>query len=338
MGERTDRDEERPEDAWQAIVEHGESHPGHGLEEHSRRLREAGPFPPSYRRTALIVDTDVGGDPDDALALAVAAIRMPELGLVVTSDERGGERARFARHLLDALGRPEVPVVAGAQVGEARAFCVEDLVPESVPRQPAGVVDAVGDLCDRVDGPLRWVGMGPTSNLAAVLDARPALAGRLRVTQMGGALRYRDPERAEHNFRLDAAAATAVLGAAREPWLVTSDVTFTPETEVTAESPLYRMLAEPDAPAWAATLRAHLDRWFARFHPGSMQHDALTLSAAAELPFVEFSFTNVALDDLGRMRLDPAGPRVFLSRKADYPAFMRWLTIQLGPITTPSQP
>jgi hypothetical protein len=40
---------------------------------------------------------------------------VPELSLVLTSDERGGERARFARHLLNLLGRPEVPVVAGAE-------------------------------------------------------------------------------------------------------------------------------------------------------------------------------------------------------------------------------
>ncbi|WP_174553488.1 hypothetical protein [Nocardia lijiangensis] len=42
----------------------------------------------------LIIDTDRGGDPVDAIALAVAvASRLPELALVATSDECGGRRA-----------------------------------------------------------------------------------------------------------------------------------------------------------------------------------------------------------------------------------------------------
>jgi purine nucleosidase len=61
-----------------------------------------------------------------------------------------------------------------------------------------------------------------------------------------------------------------------------------------------------------------------------MQHDALTLSAALELQFVRFSLTSVSFDPIGRLRADPAGPRVFLSRAAEYAAFMRWLTSELS--------
>lgn len=46
-------------------------------------------------------------------------------------------------------------------------------------------------------------GMGPMSNLARVLTDLPNARDRLVITQMGGALNYRDPERAEHNVRMD---------------------------------------------------------------------------------------------------------------------------------------
>jgi inosine-uridine nucleoside N-ribohydrolase len=172
--------------------------------------------------------------------------------------------------------------------------------------------------------------MGPMSNLAAVLASSPELSERLMVTQMGGALNYRDSSRAEHNIRLDPVAARTVLRLAKEPLFVTSDVTFTAEIEVTAESAIYRSLAAPDSPEWARLLTEHLDRWFAEFHPGTIQHDALTLSAALELPFVNFDLVRVALDEIGRMREDDDGAPIFMSYSARYPAFLRWLSSQLN--------
>lgn len=280
-----------------------------------------------------IVDTDVGGDPDDALALAAAAHQVANLALVTTCDERGGDRARFARHLLDVLGRPDVPVVAGRDLGGTGYFCVGDLFPAGTPAQRSGqhgdlfgdVVGAVKAVCDRVGGPVRWIGLGPLTNLATVLTVHPGLADRLVVTQTGGAIRYRDPTRAEHNFRLDPQAAHTVLRLARGLRLVTSDITFNPAVEITAESRIYRALAAPGAPEWARLLRAHLDRWFADAYPATMQHDALTLSAALHLPFVAFDLHAVTLDPRARMRRDPRGNPVSLSVAADHPAFMAWL-------------
>lgn len=71
-------------------------------------------------KAPMVIDTDLGGDPDDTVALVVAARRVPELRLVVTSDEYGGERARLVRYLLDLVGRPDVRVVAGADLGNTR--------------------------------------------------------------------------------------------------------------------------------------------------------------------------------------------------------------------------
>ncbi len=87
---------------------------------------------------------------------------------------------------------------------------------------------------------------------------------------MGGAINYRNPDRAEHNFRLDPAAAIEAVTAARQLWLVVSDVTFRLEIELTANHPLYLRLAEhPEA--WARLLHEQLDRWFERFVPRTMQ-------------------------------------------------------------------
>lgn len=326
MGEIREEGDESPDEVAALLASQAEQHAGGAGSVVARKWRESGPFPPSAAGTPLILDTDIGGDPDDAIAVAVAAVSVPELALVVTCDEVGGRRARFARVLLDACGRPEVPVVAGSSLPAPGPFVVGSLVSDAVP-PPTGVdhLEVLDRFCASVAGRVRWVGLGPMTNLAGLLARSPGLADRLQVTLMGGAINYRDPERAEHNVRLDVAAARAVLAATRQPDWVMSDVTFTPKIEVTAGHPLYAWLAEPSAPRWAQLLRAHLDVWFARHHEGSMQHDPLTLSAALQLPFVDFRRERVVMEDDGRMFLRDDGYDVNLSYQVRYGAFVEWL-------------
>ncbi|MBW0101509.1 nucleoside hydrolase [Pseudonocardia sp. KRD291] len=333
---------------WQTMVELGEALPGTDLATAADGLRTAS-WPADTRAAPIVIDTDIGGDPDDALALVAAARHQPDLTLVLTADETGGtrsgagQRARFARLLLDSVGRPDVATVAGASAGGTDYFCVEGLTPAGVAAQPSGpaaVLDAVREVCRKTDGPIRWVGMAPVGNLAHIVEHVPELAARLQVTQMGGALNYRHPDRAEHNIRLDVDAAHHVLAAVADgrlarPRLVTSDVTFTPQIGVDADHPIHRTLAaaEEDSDGWASILAAHLDRWYASNYPSTLQHDALTLSAALGLPFVRSAATTVVLDEIGRMSSDPAGAPVRLSASADYPAFMTWLGTALDPAT-----
>ncbi|TCC08756.1 nucleoside hydrolase [Kribbella soli] len=274
----------------------------------------------------MIIDTDAGGDPDDSVALVVAARLVPELALVVTSDEFDGERARFVRWLLDLAGRSDVRVVAGSDVGNRRGFVVGGMCPAGVPRQETDVVAAVSEIFAGLDGRLRWVGMGPLSNLATVQRERPELVARMVVTQMGGAINYRDPLRAEHNFRADPDAAIEILptlGRWGPPTFVLSDVTFNPAIEITAESPLYKRWAAPDARPWERVLREHFDRWMAKYP--CIQHDALTLAAALLWPGVRFVRERVALDSIARMTPSADGVEIAMSVSADYSAFMAWL-------------
>lgn len=312
------------------------------------------PWPVDLTTAPMIVDTDMGSDADDALALAAAAFTVPELALVLTGDETGpaaggyGQRARAVGWLLQACGRGEVPVVAGAALSDVDCFVLDGSIPAQVPAADTDLMGAVRALAARSDGPLRWVGLAPMSNLARVVTEAPEIAARLHVTQMGAAINYRDPARAEHNVRLDLEAARAVVDAAGDGRLaglelVVSDVTFTPAIEIGVGHPLYRALAGHPAP-WAQVLTTSLDRWFThpRGYAHSMQHDALTLSAALELPFVMSSPGHVELDDVGRLvdnRADEGSRRpVQVARRADYPAFMSWLErILIGdaPVASP---
>jgi purine nucleosidase/pyrimidine-specific ribonucleoside hydrolase len=68
------------------------------------------------QKLPLILDTDIGDDVDDALALALI-LRSPELDLrgitTVFADTKA--RTRQARTLLKLAGRTDVPVADGVQ-------------------------------------------------------------------------------------------------------------------------------------------------------------------------------------------------------------------------------
>lgn len=330
------------------MIDVGRMLPGSPLAETANQLCGAELTEPAAG-IPMIVDTDLGGDADDALALVAAARHRPELALVLTADETGpeqgyGQRARFARHLLDTVGRHDVAVAAGATAGGTDYFCVADLIPAADPAMHGGrdaVLAAVAELAGQADGPIRWVGMAPLSNLAEVCDHLPEIAGRLQVTQMGGAIHYRRPDRAEHNIRLDVDAARRVLAAVDDgrlakPRFVISDVTFTDQIAVHATHPLHQRLAGDTTQPWTRMLVDHLDRWYAEHHASTLQHDALTLSAALGLPFVRAATTRVAMDELGRWTQDEDGTALRLSRSADYPAFMAWLAEALDPAAEPA--
>ncbi len=325
MGEGREMD---PEDEWMALAWMGAT-----FEEFDDLLGPlimGGPPPrvgvPAIARAPMIIDTDAGGDPDDSVALVVAARLVPELVLVVTSDEFAGERARFVRWLLDVAGRSDVRVVAGADLGNRRGFVVGGMCPADVPPQESDVVAAVSEVFEGLEGRVRWVGIGPLSNLATLQRERPELVARMVVTQMGGAINYRDPSRAEHNFRADPEAAIGILPTLERwgpPTFVLSDVTFNPAIEITAESPLYKRWAAPDARPWERVLREHFDRWMAKYP--CIQHDALTLAAALLWPGVRFVRERVVLDSIARMTPSADGVEIAMSASADYPAFMVWL-------------
>ncbi len=273
--------------------------------------------------------TDIGGDVDDAAALALLAITDPQLKLVVTVDEYPDRRrAKLARHLLDSLGRHDVRVVAGLSLGESGYWAADGLHPGvDVPR--ADVYDAMAELCGPGTAPVRCLSLGPVTDIARSLitDARQdtplGLKHRLHIVAMGGALNYRNPERAEHNWRMNPAAVRLMLAEAEHVALVLSDHTFVDDIAVSASSPIYQLLDSLPG-EWAQLLRGHYDQFFAGFHDASKLHDAVAASLMLGKSFVRGEYREFHLARDARM-CPGAGTRAWLSTGVDYPAFMSWV-------------
>ncbi|MQY23004.1 hypothetical protein NRB20_61290 [Nocardia sp. RB20] len=280
-----------------------------------------------------VICTDWGDDIDDAISVALAA-RTIDRFVVLTADESGDHRARGVSEQLRRHDRTDVPVIRGLEIGGGRGRRRSSMGLATRPcEHDPEMIEALTDLA-LSSSELRWVGQGPLSNVAAFAQARPDLAGRIRLTQMGFWLdRYRDTSRASHNPRMDPRAAGAAVRLLDTPRLVLSDHTEAAAIRITREHDLMRRLAAPDAPGWARLLVDGFEEWAAYRSTaadqssgvGSWLHDPLTLSAGLDLGFVRFVGERIRVEADARAYRDPEGIEVEVSTGADHEAFMDWV-------------
>lgn len=187
----------------------------------------------------VLFDTDISGDVDDALALAVLLSAPEQLRLVAVTTVSGDTRARAwgAGRLLAEAGRTDVELCAGVRdplvrrreypidmesYGEGPSIAIsEEPAPERIVRAA------------RESAGLELVFVGPLTNLAHALALDPDLPARVaRLTVMGGHIRRVAigetvcPPGIDYNLCSDPEAAMCVLGAGFPTRLVTADVTL----------------------------------------------------------------------------------------------------------------
>lgn len=191
----------------------------------------------------ILLDTDIGSDCDDALALGVALSAPEALDLVAvtTVSAQSDRRALIVASLLSLAGRDGIDICVGERGGLARPeerfnwFGHEDDF-VSAGAQSAiseeSAVERIVRAARECDG-LEIVMIGPMTNLARALALDPELPKRVSgVTIMGGHVRevrigrYVCPVGIDYNLCSDPEASMAVLGAGFETTLVTADVTL----------------------------------------------------------------------------------------------------------------
>lgn len=142
-------------------------------------------------RDKVLLDTDIGGDIDDAWALAfVLAHRQFEpLGITIT-DGNTPARARIACKLLKLTGRQRIPVAVGRSTNseqEHQFAWADDFTGIKPITQHAA--DFIVEQVRKHPGEITLIAVGPLQNLADALRKEPALGKYVkRVVLMSGCI------------------------------------------------------------------------------------------------------------------------------------------------------
>jgi inosine-uridine nucleoside N-ribohydrolase len=188
----------------------------------------------------IILDCDPGHDDVVALLLALASDEVELLGVTTVAGNQTIEKTTSnALRVLEYVGRPDVPVVPGAdrpllrdlQVaadwhGESGLGEVELPVASREPAQGHAADWIARRLRDSAE-PVTIVATGPLTNIALVLSRYPSLQADIdAVVVMGGAIGLGNvTPAAEFNFWTDPEAAQRVLSSGSAVAMVGLDVT-----------------------------------------------------------------------------------------------------------------
>lgn len=206
-------------------------------------------------QTPLILDTDIGSDIDDAVALAYL-LRQPRCDLLgitaVTGDVQ--KRAALAEALCHAAGRDDVPIYCGRREpllhGPGQPHVPQHETIEAarhrLDRKENAAVDFLRTTIRARPGEVTLLSIGPYSNVALLFALDPEIPFLLKgLVSMGG--RFFSPGR-EWNAECDSTATALAYHAARRDHLsVGLDVTL--RCQMPADEVRRRFVGEPLATA-----------------------------------------------------------------------------------------
>lgn len=263
----------------------------------------------------LVLDTDIGSDVDDAMALA-QLMGTPTVDLVEVHTVYGDTRlrARIARRYA-ALAGLDVEVVAGVvePVSGRKVWWAghEGTLHADLDRETVSPGSAPERLVSRLreqPGELDVIAIGPLTNLATALELEPEVARWIRrLWVMGGS--FGADAGPEHNFRSDDAAALAVLSAGIPTTVTGLEITQRVSID------LKRLERIRAAGRLGAALGADIEQWWAYWNETwNVPHDpvaVLTLTRPDLFTFSEPGRIDIALggENAGHSTFvpDPAG-------------------------------
>ena len=255
----------------------------------------------------IIIDTDIGSDIDDAMALALA-MRSKEVIIEGITTVYGDVnlRAKLAKKLLLLGGRNEVKVFAGinqpllhnrdiwmaGHEGEGVLTNYDDVTYEN-----GHAVDFIIETIMKNPGEITLIPIGPLTNIAAAIIREPKIVENVKeIVLMGGVTRLGDNAlelpKDEHNIRCDPEAAALVFRSGTPIVMVGLDVTY----KVTINKNDRDQLEASKDPLNLALVK-QLDRWFEFIQEDTTKmHDPLTVSLMIDRNIVKTEKMSIHVD------------------------------------------
>ena len=178
----------------------------------------------------LLIDTDIGDDIDDAIAIIMALGSDVEIVGFTTVGGNTEGRARMVKHLAALSSRADIPVYAGRACADANGDIPlpplysdeldrEEYAPDGVGAQAASFIV---EQCRRYGDELTLLAIGPLTNIAEAARLDPQALRGVRKVIMGGAY-FR--QYADWNVSCDPLSAAYIFDTLPDVHCIGADVT-----------------------------------------------------------------------------------------------------------------
>ncbi len=281
----------------------------------------------------LIIDTDIGDDPDDILVLYIVLLH-PELfnliALISGDEVNKNYRAKLLSLVLLEFGRTDIPIFIGRDFGSNK-FLFNETEINSAENKYLKEFSS-GDIvkrCQNIEDDIYYLCIQGQTNLARIIQEAPFFIKKLKVFQMGGAIKFRDPEKAEHNFRIDPKSVSIVLKSDVNIKLILSDTTFQlNKFVINKDSGIYERISDKKGDRYGLLFK-NLNRFFIRRYSESVMSDVITLLSLCYPEFLKFSRVSFLIDEKGIMHINDKGKAFLVSEKSYDESFIYQKIIKL---------
>lgn len=270
----------------------------------------------------IIIDTDIGGDVDDLIALLLA-IKSSELkiDLIVTNDEYSQQRAKFAKMFIDLMNI-KIPIVSGIESKlpkEEKCLSIEKLIKDRYYIIEKDYISKIKKVVEKNELTYYFC-IGAESNLSEFINKNDNLKDKVKIIIMGGSL-HRKISRASHNIRCDIKSSINVFNSNWNKKYVLGDVTHTNKIQISKEHNFFKDLKSSKKKHLnfiAESIELFLDKYQ---HDYFWLHDPLTIIQAINENIIEFTKLNLNMDCKGMITESKDGKETIISKSVDYEVF-----------------
>jgi inosine-uridine nucleoside N-ribohydrolase len=278
-------------------------------------------------RPPILLDTDIGNDMDDALALALL-LASPEIDLrgVVATGTEPGKRAMFLCRFLTMTGRRQTAVATGSappverkMVAMHQYYYHPDVLFNRTTKpvkEPA--FDFINARVRAQPKRVTLLATGPLTNVARFLSEHPKSAALVRRIVLCG-----------ENVKADAAAARKVFNSGVPLIVLLRDVTEKLTLSVADRKSIF-------APATALSLQTQ-----ALFQLTDERDpplgDVLAAAVCLDERFCAYEDRNIEVDNEGVMQFGKGRPNAKVATKVDREKFLKWYVGRMASCVAPSE-
>ncbi|MDI6738237.1 MAG: nucleoside hydrolase [Nanoarchaeota archaeon] len=282
-------------------------------------------------KKAVIIDTDIGADVDDAFALSLA-LSSPELDIkaVLTNDRYSNIRAKIAKKLV-SIKKKDIMIFEGLSDGNGKVVEKTVLEESFTPDKLINNLDFFRNLAGQE---IYYISIGNLSNICYLINKLPEIKSSFKFIIMGGSINFdysgKNNRIAEWNIKNNIPASKEVIDSGADITLVPLDATY--NLELDEETLLKFEKSKNQICNYLYIMARNLQKFlFEKYNitKNIVFHDPLVLALAINNEFCTYEIKRLEVNEEGKLIDSEKGKKIKVAIKTDKEKFLAFILERL---------